>query len=372
MKKQVAILSFLLCICLFSWSQEIIKLTTPCNDELVKKTPGRWIPRNGLHAKISKQQQQEILNRLDKIQQLVFTIYPSPLGLDALWSRKTFDEDFASQLKISRLPGDKIYTEEINGIPWVYYEYNTLFANYQCGREPNEILRAPPDKDEGTVVTVPINRLEGCFLRSISNKPLMEAMRIDGRPIKLMPVRQGKWKGYDVYVPEQGSSEKIVLLHRQGMLPYIPVTRKEYLDRCIEFLSKYLTPNPEDLKNIELMTGKKERDEQEKKLKKLKDDVLKHYQDELEATTSAGLLDSDAIVRVPIADLGTTTPIFIPETSGGTMLVTENPAYLRKDIPKYIPQFMIFSWLPYHLAMEPYKAIDENFPIEKLQAMIDK
>jgi hypothetical protein len=120
------------------------------------------------------------------------------------------------------------------------------------------------------------------------------------------------------------------------------------------------------------MTGKKERDEQEKKLKKLKDDVLKHYHDELEATTSAGLLDADAIVRVPIADLGTTTPIFIPETSGGTMLVTENPAYLRKDIPKYIPQFMIFSWLPYHLAMEPYKAIDANFPIEKLQAMIDK
>ena len=104
----------------------------------------------------------------------------------------------------------------------------------------------------------------------------------------------------------------------------------------------------------------------------MKDDVLKHYQDELQATTSAGLLDSAAFVRIPMADLGATTPIFLSEASGGVMLVTENPAYLKKDLPKYIPQIIVFSWTPYHLTMEPYKAIDENFPIEKLQAMIDK
>jgi len=58
------------------------------------------------------------------------------------------------------------------------------------------------------------------------------------------------------------------------------------------------------------------------------------------------------------------------------MLVTENPAYFKKNLPKYIPQLMIYSCWDCRCgpdqSLNPYKLYEENFPIEKLQAMIDK
>jgi hypothetical protein len=58
------------------------------------------------------------------------------------------------------------------------------------------------------------------------------------------------------------------------------------------------------------------------------------------------------------------------------MLVTENPAYFRKDLPKYIPQLFVLSFDKYNWSFipkkEPITLLEENFPIEKLQAMIDK
>jgi hypothetical protein len=375
MKKQITLLALLLFICQFSWSQKFIKASTPCNDELLKKTPGRWINAgDNLNTKISKQQQQEIFNRLDKIHQFVFEIYPSPVAVDAAWSRSIRDKNFATQLKISHLDGNRIYTETINGIPSVSYEYINKFFGYQCGRTPNEIIRGWPFEpgEDGTSVSVHVNLFEDYFTRDITDNPMKEVMRIDGRPIKLMPVFAGKWKGHNVYTSEQGSNLKMILLHRDGMVPYIPVTRKQYLERCLELIPTFFILDPESLKSMELLVGKKEREEQEKRSLKAKEDVIKRYRDELQATTAAGLLDSPAYIQVPILNMSITMPIFISEASGGTMLVTENPAYLQKNLPGYIPQFMVFTWHSYHLAMEPYKAIDENFPIEKLQAMIDK
>jgi hypothetical protein len=67
-------------------------------------------------------------------------------------------------------------------------------------------------------------------------------------------------------------------------------------------------------------------------------------------------------------------PIFITEKEGGKMLVTENPAYIRKDLPKHVPQFFIVYWTigPGDPGEDLRKRIVEYFPIEKLQAMIDK
>jgi len=125
------------------------------------------------------------------------------------------------------------------------------------------------------------------------------------------------------------------------------------------------------------MPDKRDRDEMIKKSQQVKDDVLKHYQDELAATTTAGLLDSPAIIAAYIFNVSPTTPIFTTEAAGGKMLVTENPAYMRKDLPKYIPQLIVLKWDMYSSwwftpLKDPSKEIDENFPIEKLQAMIDK
>ena len=89
--------------------------------------------------------------------------------------------------------------------------------------------------------------------------------------------------------------------------------------------------------------GKKEKDEQVKTMQKLRDDVLKYYNDELAATIKAGLLDSPAVVFDGMLSMSTQYPIFTTQAEGGNLLVTENPAYFKKDLPKYIPQLITFS-----------------------------
>jgi hypothetical protein len=204
-------------------------------------------------------------------------------------------------------------------------------------------------------------------------------MRVDGRPIKMMPVLMGKWKGYDLYSPENGSSRKMVLLHREGMLPYIPVTRKQYLDKSIECLQRFFDKSIKAYEQPEgfvALMDKKEKDEQIKKQQKLRDDVLKYYRDELDATTKAGLLEAPAIIFGDIMPVLTQYPIFTTQEKGGKMLVTENPAYIKKDLPKYIPQLIIYRMEYGRIgpdpAKDPYKLFEQDFPIEKLQAMIDK
>ena len=88
-------------------------------------------------------------------------------------------------------------------------------------------------------------------------------------------------------------------------------------------------------------------------------------------------MDSAAIVKdIVNTSFFESTDIFIPEEKGGKVLLMINPAYFKKDLPKYIPQFMIARIQGGESGMisERYfsKMIKENFPFEKLQAMIDK
>ena len=371
MKKQLIILFFLF-IWLSAGSQEFVKLTTPCTKEFLQKIPGKWIKKNDniyyLNDKIPKQQQQEIFNRLDSIHRWVDKIYSPFFGIDARWNRFISDADFASEYKYENSPNAGFRDIRVNSIRVISYVYSVKFNEFLCASEPNEYLRY--HGEDGVLLNIHANAL-GIFTSSAKGE-MAEVMQIDRRPIWTMYPVTGKWKGYDVYSSEVGSGMKIVLLHRKGMLPYIPVTRKQYLDRCMTYIPKLFTYDP---KVLELIPDKKERDEQIKKSEKLKEEILKHYQDEMEATAKAGLLDSPAIIPVEICNISN-TPIFTTEAQGGSMLVTENPAYIRKDIPKYIPQFFTIILEPYKYPFppvpDPYKVIEESFPIEKLQAMIDK
>ena len=93
--------------------------------------------------------------------------------------------------------------------------------------------------------------------------------------------------------------------------------------------------------------------------------------DELERTTGQGLLDAPALVNTMYQH-----EPFIFETDPGkaSMLITENPDYIRRDLPKYVPQFFIVQfawneWTPFTKFSDILKAY---FPFDKLQAMIDK
>jgi hypothetical protein len=126
-------------------------------------------------------------------------------------------------------------------------------------------------------------------------------------------------------------------------------------------------------------TDQQLRDETTNRIKGNKEAVIKRYKAELEKIKAANLLDSPAEIYSPFS-VSDNTPIFATGPDGGKMLVTANPAYIRKDLPKYMPQFMVLYWgwatnFPlYGGAQGDYyrKMIEANFPIEKLQAMIDK
>lgn len=107
--------------------------------------------------------------------------------------------------------------------------------------------------------------------------------------------------------------------------------------------------------------------------------MIKRYKAEFQKSKATNLLDSPAEIYSPFT-VCEGTPIFATGPEGGKMLVTANPAYIRKDVPKYIPQFMVVYWkwvsdFPmYGGAQGEYyrRMIEANFPIEKLQAMIDE
>ena len=143
---------------------------------------------------------------------------------------------------------------------------------------------------------------------------------------------------------------------------------QKFFEKAIEGLEQ-----PEGL---QLLMDKKERDEQIKKQQQTRDKVIKYYRDELDASTKEGLLDSPAIISDGFPFPNTTIPVFTTQAKGGEMFVTENPVYFRKDLPKYVPQLIVYSLTNADSfaghSLNPFKLIDEKFPIEKLQAMIDK
>lgn len=375
MKKRFTILLIFFSNCIFVCAQKWIKTTSPCNDELLKNTPGEWIHwGDPWYAKLSKQHELEVRNRVATIHQFVFNLTPTLSGIDAAWGIHSADYDFAQQARIEHLTDAQSRTSYYNGIPLVQYTYSVGFFEYSCGRSgvPNEMRKGYP-REDGASFSVSVNTLNKFLRRDYGG---MEGMQIDGRNIKMMPTVIGKWKGYTMYYPE--TSNFSILLHRDGILPYIPVTRRQYLELSISYFNKfYDSMLAEWDKSAKLAAdmGIKRDPEDKEKWKKQKIEVLKYYQDELATTTTAGLLDSPAIVLTFLNPL-TNYPIFSSEKEGGYMLVTENPAYFRKDLPKYVPQLFILSvsrmnwwFVP---KIDPIKIIEESFPIEKLQAMIDK
>lgn len=407
MKRQIFIL-FLLTSYLTSSGQKALTTTIPCTMEMANKVKGRWISQPDLVFEHNAAQRPEMVKRLDMIQKIVSELYPEPIGVDAVWHRTLRNGFFGSRVK-EDVTRDGVRTRhEVNGIPVTAYYYLVGFFRFFCndGKE-NEIIGGWPG-ETNTTVRVYVNSFDFYASGTVD-----DPMNIDGRPIRMRgPVTKNLKGGYELLHADENSSTRSVLIHRKGIRPYIPVTRKQYLEHSIQHLGQMLDKFINDQKAIPVrslaeqeaekkkklekfekdfgkdpkrlksavdyylsgyQTEQQQRDERVKVLEKNKEDILNHYRYELEQTTKDGLLEAPAIVRVfhsPDARL----PIFYTESEGGHMLVTENPAYIKKDLPKYVPQFMIlhWSWTSNPPETNLGKLVEENFPIEKLQAMIDQ
>src|SRR5258706_2934261 len=329
MKNQFIIL-ILLPICVAAQNPHFPKLriSGPCNDEFINNYKGKWLIPEPFSI---TDYHDEVMKRFNAIQDLVHQTFPQPIGADVSRSGSFAKTSFADEVKYI-VVRDRDLEETKTRINPVYrLSYGCSLFPWSCTDNPNEISNGYPEIG-GLGLKVDANWLY------ILNGTVMGGSNewtIDGRPIKTKMFTIGKWRGYDMLsdVPlnfANQSSSRFVLISRDGMLPYIPVTRKQYLDRATQYtmrfyddLNKAIQQNNDALP-AQVRSPKEELDDQKAQNTKAKNAALKKLQDELESTTKKGLLDSTAVVRVD-ALLMNEGPVFLPEPQGGTMLATENP-----------------------------------------------
>jgi hypothetical protein len=348
-----------------------LKISAPCNQEFLNSYKGKWLmPDTTLVNSPTKNYAQKAKARIMAIHDLIKQVYPQPIASDAYWRGTYSKSDFAYTIKYVTEDGrtQKEYLKRIQVEGWKYYMI--LFA-WIRGENANEMWNGYPDAGGGNAINVYANYLP-VLTGEFSDDYVWT---IDGRPIKAkMPVI-GQWKGYDVMATNGGyyadqNNEWYVLITRNGVLPYIPVTRKQYLNRAIAYITKFYD---QLIAGSEQIPDKTEKEEIKKRNIDAKDIAVKNLQKELERTTHQSLLEAPAIVR-PDAHFQTDGAIFLSESQGGVMLTTENPNYFRKDLSAYIPQLFVLSWSWGTKKWETdfRKAIEENFPVERLREMIDK
>ena len=391
MKKQIIIFIFIN-FCLQVNSQTAIKTPGPCTDAELISAKGKWrkdaiFDRGSINSV-------EANKRIDDIHKLTLETYPQPTGVEARWHRSIGISYFGSKIR----DNGKADYENINMPHFVQMGYTSGFFRYHCGT--GNFMT--PSSETGTFFGVIGNSHGGSTAGD-------EEWTINGLPVRTRNRAQRTVRGFEILQSEPGDKNLSVLIHRPGMSPYIPVTRKQYLDQCIIYktklydemisgfeqlpvrsleeqekekkarldkLNKQFANDPKKLQqNIDYylsgyQTDQQRRDDQVTKARKIKTDELKKFSDELEKTTREGLLDAQAVISVKYyAD-----PVFVTDPTKGSLLVTENPDYIRKDLPKYVPQFFIVYWVCND--WEPQKKlgqiIEQNFPFEKLQSMIDK
>jgi hypothetical protein len=409
MKKQIIILLLILTTASYLYAQD-----APCNDDLIMKTMGKWYrPKANPYVppektSFTKSQELAIAARMEEMYKMMLKAIPGPMGVNGGWTYRNYDGEFASKVKYITTLDRSVQMDYVKQNHLSAYDCIWSFWDFNCYTGK---LGRPYSGDENAGIFVAVNNFGALLSGELADNDVL----IDGRIIKSKLTVQGSWKGYDLlWKGGQGRElhhDRYVLIHRKGELPYIPVTRKQYLDRALIYLNKFydkmiksfdLVPvrsleEQEALKNKTLddykkkygsdpkklqsavdyylssyQTDQQRRDDQENIIVKNKNAVLKLYQDALEKSTADNLLDAPAIVSA-LNPTGN-APVFSTEEEGGTMLVTENPEYLRKDLPKDVPQFIVINW-QWGTSIQDEtlrKLFEENFEVEKLQAMIDK
>lgn len=379
-----------------------------CTDIIAQNTKGKWINRYENVGNITQTQKQEAYKRLDILHNILLKMYPDPTGVDIRVYRGAGIAYFGSTRKYRYSEDNALTFDYVKLLPIKTYSYFANFSPHYCAHTSEGIkFQSGVTNENSDGPSLTINDFAGL----ISSPSPDDDWTINGLPVNTLGTKISEnWKGYEVYGDIRLNS-RAILIHREGMLPYIPVTRKQYLEKCIAVttklhddiidlqkkmplrsmkdqeaekkakLEKFEKDFGKDPKRIKsavdyYLTGYKTdqqiRDEQVEKAIKNKEADLKKFNEEIENSASKGLLDSPAFIRVRYNP----EMIFDTNPQTGSMLVTDNPDYIRKDLPAHVPQFMVFSWKwnpEFYPAHKPYeKLFLETFPIEKLQSMIDK
>lgn len=366
-------LLFLVVICLFA----IVAIAQePCSDDAIMKMRGSWTKRTDVGI-LTDKNQPLVNTRVDLISKLFQQGFPELRGIQAGWYRSRGNEPIV-----------------INGpIP---YSFNSLYFSWYCNQNLHKLMLAG---ETGTWALVEIN-----FLRSIfSDQYNQEGIKVGGYDVFRMPFQKGEWKGYPLYeTPGRKSMGYSVVIAHNGKLPWKPVSQVQYLQAVRSIYieqrnksSEGYTANEENIRKsmVDNQNNKylKDADKQ-----KINTDLQKRL-DEIEKTKDANIAKmnkgwDDKISNIDkyinqagpselqspaIIDRNTEINFngnFSTESRGGTMLVTLDPTYFNVNLPRYAPQLIVLNWRWEKNApsLDFKKQLEENFPVEKLSALLDK
>lgn len=377
MKKIMLIFSFAHLL-LYSFAQQ------SCNDEVIMNTKGSWKKTSDANMKAGNQAQ--VTSRIDKMQKLLQAAYAEPKGIEAKWYRSMINNPLLT-----------------NGpIP---YQLNSLFLAYFCNTNNDNKIEA--GEETGTWFYVWANHFNW-FAEYI------KYYIIQKQPVYLLTPQVGEINGYPLYkgIHNENSNTGIkysraIIITRDGQMPYISVTKKQFLKAFLDNNEKRFVKTLDFEKNRAVKTdeqeeaGKKknlellERVTRADKLARAKENFLRNYitdkqrkentiaklqkmhDDDMNPARNL-LADSlkSELAEPAILDFNNLLEFeeFSTLEKGGRELVRLNPEYFDSKLPKYVPQFLVVYWRwDKNKPAENFKdQLEANLNFTALKEMIDK
>lgn len=359
-----------------------------CSDEAIMHTKGTWKKKSGAgtmpNSGYPNDQLQQINSRIDKMEKLLQAAYPEPMGIEAGW--------------YPTIGGGALVKD--GSVP---YGLQSLFLVYYCNSNKIDL-----GDETGTWFYVWANQFNW-FAEYIKNYTIQQ------QPVYLLTQQLGQFKGYPVYggvhssgLPGTRISSNTIMITRPGQSPYLPVTRKQFLNAFLNdnegvFQKTLLALQ----KNIPVKTDEEEeaykknqlaiieRVTTASKIGEAKDNFLQHYitdkqrkEDNIAKIKKAHAEEikpaQDFLANSPEQELKQAAMVnftnllafkeFSAAEKGGRQLVRVNPDYFDGKLPRYVPQFLIvyWRWDKEKPAENFKKQVEDQFNFNALQAIIDQ
>ncbi len=371
--------------CLLTFFMQTGLAQAPCNDEIIMAINGKWTKRPDATMKPGNQAQ--VINRIDKIQQLLQAAYPRPRGIEAAWYRSM------GGYNSSVSPGAESYV------------LNALFKTYYCNSNVNKLLLGT---ETGNWFYAWVNKFSWFAEKD-------ENFLVEDKPVYLLTKKLGELDGFPVFAGNENSTSntgtsfsKTILISRQGQLPYTPVTRKQYL---MAFLKSKETRHKQYLAQLMKMRVRTDAEEEVYKQQQMERVANQEKNEQTREKAKANFLrgyktarqrqqeDISRVEEVYQRDIKTAqdylgqTPgdsLALPahmENTGyygsfrkfaagneGMMMVQVNSQYFNNKLPAHVPQFFViyWKWNAENPSLDFARHIENNFNFKALQAILDK
>lgn len=347
-------------------------------DSIINKI-GKWKkhPDNTLFAdkNFPRNQYNQVFTRQKKLYSLFAEIFTDLGGIEPNW--------YSSMRGSSSITGGPVPNT-----------FSSFYLTYYCNTNYKKVMLGDETRNW---IYVYINHW-GWFAEKLTDWDINN----DGKMIHVyvLPPKAGEWKGRTLYAPTNLPSSLAVVIGHNGKLPWHSLTQKQYLSGLRNMLTAKKEKDLQGFdsievslnKNIEIKIPHITAEQQEKinqqrrnDLKKFQDNkenqkaiVIKSYNesvkyiDEYLAGTTAEMLEKPAIIDPKYNAYGF-KGVFGDEKNGGIRLIAFSTKYYNKELPSYVPQFMILYWMwgSDPVSQKFKKQFEEKFPLEKLNEMID-